>query len=236
MGTKKPMPGWAKNAKKHCVNNKHSGSYTSLFKAQEACVKLGSKCSGVYDPSCDGKDVYYTCTTAKWATSSSSCIYSAPKGATTTKKPMSGWAKRTKKHCWSSKHPTKYSSVFKAQEACLKLGSKCSGVYDENCDDKPVFYTCTTAKWSTSSSSCVYEAPKATTWVKNAKKHCLNTKHTGNYATLAKAQEACLKLGSKCSGVYDSSCDGRNTFYTCTTAKWATSTSSCVYSPQGGRA
>merc|ERR1711937_167684 len=90
--------------------------------------------------------------------------------------------------------------------------------------------------WATSTTSCVYSAPAATTtkkpmsWAKNTKKHCLNTKHTGNYASLFKAQEACLKLGSKCSGVYDSSCDGKNSFYTCTTAKWATSTSSCVYS------
>merc|ERR1712157_506955 len=118
---------------------------------------------GVYDNGCDDKDEYYTCTTAKWAVSSSSCIYTPPtkatttkKPTTTTKKPMPGWAKNTKKHCFSSKHPTKYASLAKAQEACLKLGAKCSGVYDGSCDNKNTFYTCTTAKWAVSSSSCIY--------------------------------------------------------------------------------
>ena len=66
------------------------------------------------------------------------------------------WAKNTKKHCFSSKHPTKYATLAKAQEACLKLGAKCSGVYDNGCDDKDEYYTCTTAKWAVSSSSCIY--------------------------------------------------------------------------------
>merc|ERR1719326_808034 len=326
--TKKPMPGWAKNAKKHCVNNKHSGSYTSLFKAQEACVKLGSKCSGVYDPSCDGKDIYYTCTTAKWATSSSSCIYSAPK-ATTTKKPttkatiikaihcefqyVSGsgafktyadaakfchevgptvcsgvydfkcdgkdsfyacntkaFQKSTKGSCvhkpeawqkWSSQHCNgnnvggAFKTLAEAQAYCQKVGPhKCTGVYDEKCDGKDSFYACDSKPYMKSTSgSCVYKQagygslttkkkPTTTTkkpmpgWAKNAKKHCFSSKHPTKYASLSKAQEACVKLGAKCSGVYDNGCDDKDEYYTCTTTKWAVSTSSCVYSPQGGRA
>merc|ERR1712157_710282 len=146
-----------------CFSSKHPTKYATLAKAQEACLKLGAKCSGVYDNGCDDKDEYYTCTTAKWAVSSSSCIYTE---ATTTKKPAT-WAKNTKKHCFSSKHPTKYATLAKAQEACLKLGAKCSGVYDNGCDDKDEYYTCTTAKWAVSSSSCIYTAPKV--WAKNTK-------------------------------------------------------------------
>merc|ERR1712176_410306 len=116
-----------------------------------------------YDTSCDDKNVFYTCTTAKWATSTSSCIYAPPKATTTTKKPMPGWAKNTKKHCWSSKHAGSYTSMFKAQEACVKLGAKCSGVYDEYCDGKDVYYTCTEKAWATSTSSCVSSAQNPTT-------------------------------------------------------------------------
>merc|ERR1712151_505841 len=133
-----------------------------------------------------------------WAVSSSSCIYTE---ATTTKKPAT-WAKNTKKHCFSSKHPTKYATLAKEQEACVKLGSQCSGVYDNGCDNKDEFYTCTTAKWAVSSSSCIYTPPKATTtkkpttttkkpttttkkslWTKNTKKHCFSSKHPTKYAT-----------------------------------------------------
>merc|ERR1712076_32823 len=143
-----------------------------LADAQKACLALGNKCSGVYDSGCNDKDEYYACTTATWATSTVSCIYTPPKPATTPKpttpkpttpKPLPQWNKVIKKHCLNSKHAKKYQFLADAQKACLGLGNKCSGVYDSSCDDKGTFYACTTAKWSTSSSSCIYTPPKPTT-------------------------------------------------------------------------
>merc|ERR1719361_1018801 len=127
--------------KKHCLNSKHAKKYQFLADAQKACLALGNKCSGVYDSGCNDKDEYYACTTATWATSTVSCIYTPPK-------PLPQWNKVIKKHCLNSKHAKKYQFLADAQKACLGLGNKCSGVYDSSCDDKGTFYACTTATWS----------------------------------------------------------------------------------------
>merc|ERR1719221_1090254 len=196
-------------------------------------------------------------TAKKWDTSSSSCIYTppkapttkkpttAPKPKTTTKKPMP-WAKSTKKHCFSTKHSAKYKSVYEAQEACLKLGSKCSGVYDDTCDGKGDFYACTEAKWAISSSSCIYTAPKPKT---TTKKPTTTTKATkikaihcefqyvsgsGAFKSFADAAKFCHKVGpTVCSGVYDFKCDGKDSFYACNMKPLSKSTKgSCVHKPE----
>ena len=97
-------------------------------------------------------------TTKKPTTTTKKPTTTTKKPTTTTKKSL--WTKNTKKHCFSSKHPTKYATQALAEAACLKLGSQCSGVYDNGCDNKDEFYTCTTAKWAASSSSCIYTPPK----------------------------------------------------------------------------
>merc|ERR1712226_408110 len=214
---------------------------------------LGNKCSGVYDESCDGKNTFYACTTAKWATSTSSCVYTAPKPTTqkpkpTTPKPTTtpkpeAWTKNTKKHCFSTKHPAKYKTLAEAQKACKGLGNKCSGVYDESCDGKNTFYACTTAKWATSTSSCVYTALKPTTpkpkTTADPNKllaiHCeFNyVANSGSFKTFADAAKFCHKVGpTVCSGVYDFKCDGKDAFYACNTKPFKKSTkASCVHKP-----
>ena len=53
------------------------------------------------------------------------------------------WTKRTNKHCYYSKHPTKYSAFEDAIVGCQKLGTSCSGVYDADCGSgKYYFHLC----------------------------------------------------------------------------------------------
>merc|ERR1712076_20731 len=129
---------------------------------------------------------------------------------------------------------TGYKTFADAMKYCQKVGpNKCTGVYDERCAGKDLFYACDSKPYVKSSSgSCVYKlAGYGSLWTKQTKKHCFNGKHAKSYKTLADAQKACLGLGKSCSGVYDETCNDKGEFYTCTTAKWATSSSSCIYTP-----
>merc|ERR1711981_6179 len=61
--------------------------------------------------------------------------------------------------------------------------------------------------------SCVH---KAKTWHKVEKHHCSRNTVGGSFKTAADAQKYCAAQGSsKCSGVYDDSCDNKGTFYAC---------------------
>ena len=74
------------------------------------------------------------------------------------------WTKRTSKHCWNAKHPTKYSAFEQAIYACHKLGTSCAGVYDVKCDGVGNFYTCKSGHSLTyDRDDCVY-TPDRSGW------------------------------------------------------------------------
>jgi len=77
---------------------------------------------------------------------------------TTEMPPTDAWKKLLKSSCRDG-HGQRYDSLSAAQDACVQ-DFQCNGVYDVKCDGS--YYPCT-SDWSTSSSSCVYERPKATT-------------------------------------------------------------------------
>ena len=89
------------------------------------------------------------------------------------------------------------------------------------------------SRWSAPTASSA-AGPTAFTWTKVRLKHCnaASQKHTRSYTTLASAQAACRGLGRACSGVYDNSCDGKNTFFACREGiTFSKSSASCIYTP-----
>jgi hypothetical protein len=66
---------WPKMSLQHCAGSKAvSTGYSSKASAQAACAK-NSKCSGIYDPSCDARGTWYQCNYSKYLRSSYSCVY-----------------------------------------------------------------------------------------------------------------------------------------------------------------
>ena len=63
--------------------------------------------------------------------------------------------KQSRKHCNGNTVGSTYSSLSAAEAACL-TNSQCTGVYDDNCDNRGSFYQCNSAALQTSTSSCVY--------------------------------------------------------------------------------
>jgi len=74
-----PHTAWPKISNKHCAGTKaDSKTYLTRAAAAAAC-RLNSKCSGIYDPSCDAKGSWYTCTKNAYASSGmGSCIFKMP--------------------------------------------------------------------------------------------------------------------------------------------------------------
>ena len=70
-------PDWTKQLNKHCYGNTGGLAYPSLSAAEAACG-ANSKCSGVYDSSCDSSGSFYQCDSSSLQTSSSSCVYTKP--------------------------------------------------------------------------------------------------------------------------------------------------------------
>merc|ERR1711920_588828 len=107
--------------------------------------------------------------------------------------------------------------------------SKCSGVYDERCDNKGSFLACNMKALKTSSAgSCVYKKPP--TWIKHSKVHC-SGQSLKSFSTAAAAMNYCVQQGpSKCSGVYDERCDNKGSFLACNMKALKTSSAgSCVH-------
>ena len=65
---------FAKHPLKHCSGNTVGGTYSSLSTAKAAC-ESNSKCTGVYDSSCDNSGSFKLCNSAALKTSSSSCVF-----------------------------------------------------------------------------------------------------------------------------------------------------------------
>ena len=65
---------WTKLKLTHCASAAHPQSFGSSNAAKIACV-VHSSCTGVYDPSCDGKPPFYMCKPARFVHSKSSCVY-----------------------------------------------------------------------------------------------------------------------------------------------------------------
>ena len=63
---------------------------------------------------------------------------------------------------------------------------------------------------------------------KQSKVHCGSNSYPTLYGSLARAQIACLSMGSSCAGVYDDGCDG-NGFYLCRPGRFSSSSMSCVF-------
>ena len=70
------------------------------------------------------------------------------------------WRTLPHKHCASSAHPRRFSTLKKAQAACV-VHASCAGVYDPACDSKGPFYMCKPAKFDASSRSCVRQPQAA---------------------------------------------------------------------------
>jgi hypothetical protein len=66
-------------------------------------------------------------------------------------------------------------------------------------------------------------------WTIHALKWCSSKASATAYATGGAAEAACL-ANAGCSGVYDQGCDNAGSWYQCSAAAYATSSSSCVYS------
>merc|ERR1711920_784645 len=222
---------WQKWSKVHCANSSIK-SFTSAAAAMQYCQQQGvSKCSGVYDDSCDGKGTFHACNTKAFASSSmGSCVHKlAGYGLLTTKKPTTKKPTTTKDpkkwlkmHCAGNYVENKSFKTFAdASKYCHSMGSKCGGVYDDSCDNKGTFYACDTQKLQSSGmGSCVH---KPVTWQKWSKVHCANSS-IKSFTSAAAAMQYCQKQGvSKCSGVYDDSCDGKGTFHACNTKAFASS-------------
>merc|ERR1719183_3345205 len=75
---------WTKRTGKHCYQHKYESGFPTLAAAQAFCLEQGpTECSGVYDTNCDGKDGFYACKIAAFKHSSAgSCVYTPPKGTT----------------------------------------------------------------------------------------------------------------------------------------------------------
>ena len=72
-----------------------------------------------------------------------------------------------------------------------------------------------------------FSVQDSTGFKKISKKHCLGDKY-GNYPTESAAKTACA-ADSNCKGVYDISCDNKDTFYLCPlSSTYAPSQSSCI--------
>lgn len=153
-----------KKVKKHCAGNRFPVSYATRATAEAACAREGpTKCSGVYDVSCNDRGSWYLCKMQALRTSGSSCVYQrGGAGGGPTPAPGPAWPKHTLSHCAGYKIPNQmFQSLADAQGACLNLGSACSGVYDPSCNNRGTFYLCSSrgAPWSRSSSSCVFTPP-----------------------------------------------------------------------------
>merc|ERR1712176_1377167 len=192
--------GWIKATKQHCSGSTHGTTFSSLSEAEKFCLQQGpTRCSGVYDSSCDGKGSYYACLVKPFSSSSmGSCVYKIPPG--------NNWIKVTKQHCSSTKHSTGFSSMAGAQQFCLQQGPvKCSGVYDDTCDGKGTFYACLAKPLATSSvGSCVFKIPSSVTtaatpnnngWIKVTNQHCSGSTHGTTFSSLSEAEKFCLQQG-----------------------------------------
>ena len=134
--------------------------------ATDACLKLGSDCSGVYDGQCNNAGAFKLCKAGTaFVGSASSCVYTPKtvgtkpiKPAVTTGKSTSDWTKEDKKHCAGNTHSGKsYSTLKQAQTTCAGLGSACTGVFDSGCNNVGKYYLCKSGKpFLASSMSCVY--------------------------------------------------------------------------------
>ena len=68
---------------------------------------------------------------------------------------------------------------------------------------------------------------------KHSLKHCSGNTVGSSYSSLSAAEAAC-RTNSHCTGVYDSNCDNRGSFYLCNSAALQTSSGSCVYTKSNG--
>ena len=76
LGLGKLWPG-KKVANKHCSSNKASEvAYSTRSEAEAAC-QSNAGCTGIYDESCDNSGNWFQCNAAAYATSGSSCIFTA---------------------------------------------------------------------------------------------------------------------------------------------------------------
>merc|ERR1712048_545536 len=116
----------------HCASSRHPQPYPNLKEAADACLKLGSTCTGVYDSGCNNVGSFYLCKPGRDLSASSiSCVHTPqavggptkPAGTTkaaVTTKPAGTtakdttkyvWTKVEKKHCASSRHPQPYPNL-----------------------------------------------------------------------------------------------------------------------------
>ena len=151
--------GWSKMTHKHCAGSKLGYvPYTSLKKAEDACGR-NTRCSGVYDLSCDNSGIFYLCTAGKkFANSARSCVYKNNHH----RKPGGRWIKITRKHCAFHRNTTGFATLQQAERACL-TNHTCSAVYDQSCDGRGLFYTCKRGfAYAKSAKSCVYTRSRGT--------------------------------------------------------------------------
>ena len=100
------------------------------------------------------------------------CIYVIP-GSTTTStaststrlhnyvSPVEPWWRVAERHCHNTRYTNSYATLESAKKACVALGYKCTGVYDDSCDDTGPHFLCKPGYIFERSSvgSCLYTPP-----------------------------------------------------------------------------
>ena len=71
-------------------------------------------------------------------------------------------------------------------------------------------------------------------WSKLRQRHCMDNMYSSPHDSLEAAKEACVALGTKCVGVYDSGCNGIGEYYACKVGDFGTSGVSCIYTRAEG--
>lgn len=156
-----------------CIHSKMKPqAYSQLLQATAMCDRTPG-CSGVFDPGCDKKGVFFLCARGRpFDSSMGSCVYQGAltarrndeakvrrgnHGVAHRRKPRSGkWRQVPRQHCAFHRNKTTYRSVWSAELACMG-DPACQAVYDPSCDGKGTVYTCRAGfARAASVSSCVY--------------------------------------------------------------------------------
>merc|ERR1712051_696391 len=111
---------WQKIAKTHCAGNTVGSAFKTAADAQKYCQQQGpSKCSGVYDDSCDGKGTFFACDTKTHLSSSmGSCIHKLAAKGVTTAPAKATWQKIAKTHCAGNTVGSTFKTAADAQKYC----------------------------------------------------------------------------------------------------------------------
>ena len=108
--------------------------------------------------------------------------------------PSSGVQWTKVRNAWCQTSGPVFSSLVRAQTACLKLGSNCHGVYDARCNGRGDLHVCKTSSVSSPSSrGCVYTP---TTISSTVFKPTTSAALKGAVRTYLQASPTCMSIGS----------------------------------------